>query len=173
MRRLLSVIFAIILSAANGQDEGNHDPNEPLVSHASFYNMTPYMADMQPLGIRVGETLLPSDRTDTLDRHNSLRGNANPQSSDMEYMSWDNELAYMAQVWAEGCRFVHGNPPNVSPYTQIGQNIWAFTGNRDNPRSPADATQDWYDEVYDYSYDSNTCASGKVCGHYTQVSNVS
>ncbi|KAL2927626.1 Pathogenesis-related protein 1A [Bienertia sinuspersici] len=31
------------------------------------------------------------------------------------------------------------------------------------------AVQLWVNEKADYDYYSNTCASGKVCGHYTQV----
>ena len=31
----------------------------------------------------------------------------------------------------------------------------------------SDSTKDWYDEVSDYTYSSNSCS--KVCGHYTQV----
>ncbi|KAM2731092.1 hypothetical protein EV2_034798 [Malus domestica] len=27
----------------------------------------------------------------------------------------------------------------------------------------------WVAEKADYSYESNSCAAGKVCGHYTQV----
>ncbi|CAH8369080.1 unnamed protein product [Eruca vesicaria subsp. sativa] len=32
-----------------------------------------------------------------------------------------------------------------------------------------DAVAMWVNEQFDYDYSSNTCASGKVCGHYTQV----
>lgn len=27
----------------------------------------------------------------------------------------------------------------------------------------------WVNEKVDYNYNSNTCATNKVCGHYTQV----
>ena len=33
----------------------------------------------------------------------------------------------------------------------------------------AGATQDWYNEKSDYTYDTLTCGAGKKCGHYTQV----
>ena len=40
-------------------------------------------------------------------------------------------------------------------------------------RDLMDAVQDWYDEISFYNYGSSTpCDSGKVCGHYTQVSDV-
>ena len=31
------------------------------------------------------------------------------------------------------------------------------------------AVQLWYDEVMDYTYENNSCTTGKPCGHYTQV----
>lgn len=164
---VLVAIFSVIVLSVYSQDDNAQ--TLPLTSHTAFYNMTPYEAESQPLGIRLGESLLPEDIQDIVNKHNELRTGVYPQSSDMEYMTWDNELAYMAQVWAQGCRFQHGNPPNTSPHTNIGQNIWAFTGSRDSPLSAVDATQDWYNEVVDYHYDSNSCNAGKVCGHYTQV----
>lgn len=30
-------------------------------------------------------------------------------------------------------------------------------------------TDSWYNEKPDYDYNTKECASGKVCGHYTQV----
>ncbi|CAB4290778.1 unnamed protein product [Prunus armeniaca] len=35
--------------------------------------------------------------------------------------------------------------------------------------SGLDAVDMWLVEKADYNYDSNSCADGKVCGHYTQV----
>ena len=33
-----------------------------------------------------------------------------------------------------------------------------------------DAIQAWYNELNDYNYDNDTCAPGKSCGQYRQVS---
>ena len=35
--------------------------------------------------------------------------------------------------------------------------------------SATQVTASWGAEKKDYTYASNTCATGKVCGHYTQV----
>ena len=32
--------------------------------------------------------------------------------------------------------------------------------------------QSWFNEYTSYSYVSNSCASGAVCGHYTQVKTI-
>lgn len=56
------------------------------------------------------------------------------------------------------CRLVHSNGP-------YGENIaW---GSPD--LSGINAVKLWVDEKQYYNYNSNSCASGKVCGHYTQV----
>ncbi|CAN7015733.1 unnamed protein product [Brassica rapa subsp. trilocularis] len=35
--------------------------------------------------------------------------------------------------------------------------------------SGVEAVNMWVSEQADYDYGSNTCASGKQCGHYTQI----
>ena len=50
----------------------------------------------------------------------------------------------------------------------IGENLYVTSAGQYEGVA-RDATQAWYDEKEDYTYDSNTCAPGRVCGHYTQV----
>ena len=73
---------------------------------------------------------------------------------------YDGDLEASAQAWADGCDFTHGG------ISSEGQNIYATTSTQ-NCLAPA--VTSWYDEVNFYDLDSNTCQSGKVCGHYTQV----
>nr|GEY75473.1 pathogenesis-related protein 1-like [Tanacetum cinerariifolium] len=77
-------------------------------------------------------------------------------------MVWDERVVSFAQNYANQrkaeCRLVHSQN---RPY---GENIaWGtqLTG--------ASAVNLWVREKADYDYSSNTCAPGKVCGHYTQV----
>ena len=72
----------------------------------------------------------------------------------------------MAYTWAAGCAFVHGQPPvKKRPFRLIGQNLYMSSRRTD----PAAAVRLWYNEKKHYRYDTNQCARGKVCGHYTQV----
>ena len=78
---------------------------------------------------------------------------------------WSDELAQVAQDYAEVCTFGH-NSNRVSEqteFTSVGENLAAGSG----AANYAQFVQNWYDEVEDYNYDSNTCDN--VCGHYTQV----
>ena len=46
---------------------------------------------------------------------------------------WNEELAVMAQQWADKCVWKHGNPEhNPQPFSYIGQNIHATTGEWQN-----------------------------------------
>ena len=84
------------------------------------------------------------------------------------WQTWNDFLASLAVRWAAGCDFSHGQPSlgNNPPYTAIGQNLYAATGNEFNLTA---AVQVWYDEKTDYNYDTLKCAARKQCGHYTQV----
>ena len=77
----------------------------------------------------------------------------------------------MAQEWAETCKWKHGNPhrnASEKPYSQLGQNLHMVIGSK-TALDIVGATQDWYNEKSDYTYDTLTCEAGKKCGHYTQV----
>lgn len=46
-----------------------------------------------------------------------------------------------------------------------GENLFAST----SVSNTAAVITSWADEAANYTHDTNTCATGKVCGHYTQV----
>ncbi|KAG0468750.1 hypothetical protein HPP92_018078 [Vanilla planifolia] len=90
--------------------------------------------------------------------HNSARAAVN-----VGPMTWNATVAAYAEQYANyrsgSCDLVHSSGP-------YGENLFSGTG-RD--WSAADAVRAWVDEGKDYDYASNSCAAGKVCGHYTQV----
>ena len=98
-----------------------------------------------------------NSQQDYLNAHNAARAQVGVGT-----MTWNNTVATYAQNYANqriaDCNLVHSGGP-------YGENIaWgspSLTG--------TDAVNLWVAEKADYDYNSNTCASGKVCGHYTQV----
>lgn len=78
-------------------------------------------------------------------------------------VSWDDTVAAYANNYANkrkaDCQLVHSNGP-------YGENIFWGGGPGWNA---IDAVKSWVSEKQYYDYASNGCASGKVCGHYTQV----
>ncbi|XP_019631967.1 PREDICTED: peptidase inhibitor 16-like [Branchiostoma belcheri] len=119
------------------------------------------------VGGSFGATSLSQDQINTiLQAHNNYRSAVSPTAANMEYMEWDDSLATIAQSWADGCDFAH-NPSPEATYSgsSVGENIYAGTGSYNAGKE----TENWNSEVSDYTYSSNSCASGRVCGHYTQV----
>ena len=92
-------------------------------------------------------------------------------------LTYSTELATSSQEWAdhlkEGnhCQMQHSKPDG-----KYGENLyWASAvewsnGKREVQQVSAETVVDvWAKERADYDYNSNSCAKGKMCGHYTQV----
>ena len=94
--------------------------------------------------------------------HNNARSNVNPAAvTPLPALTWDSTVASHAQTCAHGCVYAHGGHVNE------GQNLYAAAGTVPTGQS---AITSWVDnEVPYYTYSTNTCQAGKVCGHYTQV----
>jgi pathogenesis-related protein 1 len=81
-------------------------------------------------------------------------------------VSWDENVAAFARSYAArrqgDCKLVHsGGGPN-----HYGENLFWGGG---SDWTASDAVGLWVGEKPNYDYNSNSCAAGKVCGHYTQV----
>ena len=95
--------------------------------------------------------------------HDAIRANASPTPSPaLPAVQWSADVESVAQQWANHCVYEHN-----AARGNLGENIAAS--------SPGvwptivGVVQAWASEVADYDYASNTCAPGKVCGHYTQL----
>ncbi|XP_016047258.1 cysteine-rich secretory protein LCCL domain-containing 2 isoform X1 [Erinaceus europaeus] len=121
--------------------------------------------------IRTRRAIAKSDREEIVMLHNKLRGQVYPPASNMEHMTWDEELERSAAAWAHECLWEHGP---TSLLVSIGQNLAVHWGRY---RSPGFHVQSWYDEVKDYTYPyPHECnpwcperCSGPMCTHYTQI----
>ena len=81
---------------------------------------------------------------------------------------WNAELASVAQNYARQCIFNHNDlrTDQQGTFTYVGENLAITTAPNVNYTQ---MVRNWYDENQDYSYQSNSCSPGAVCGHYTQV----
>lgn len=96
--------------------------------------------------------------------HNKYRRSLSLSAADMQYMEWDDNLARIAQKWADRCIWEHGYTTDPSFEDPMGQNL--YNGyNRD----PHNAMKLWFNEYVDYDFHSNTCQPNQQCGHYTQI----
>ena len=101
----------------------------------------------------------PAGMEGMLAAHNAVRAGVGVPD-----LVWDDTMAEIAAEWsaslaARGCILEHDYS---SPY---GENLYWSTF-ESTPQQVVDA---WASEVADYDYDTNTCAAGAQCGHYTQL----
>ncbi|KAI4377672.1 hypothetical protein MLD38_015261 [Melastoma candidum] len=106
----------------------------------------------------------PSQTDDLTTIHQFLQPhNAARAALGMPPLTWDPHLARYAQSWAgqrrNDCALEHSDGPH-------GENIFWGSGMGWNP---GQAVAAWVSERKWYNYWSNTCAGGRMCGHYTQI----
>ncbi|CAN6450665.1 unnamed protein product [Victoria cruziana] len=110
------------------------------------------------VGILVHATRAQDSPQDYVNAHNTARAEVG-----VGPISWDDTVAAYAQNYAnqriDDCSLVHSDGP-------YGENLFWGSG---GDFTAVDAVNSWVSEKSDYDYASNTCAAGKVCGHYTQV----
>jgi len=80
-------------------------------------------------------------------------------------LTWSSTLATYAQQWAntlkaQNCAMQHRSN------NQYGENLYWSSGMSPTSQSVVDS---WASEIANYTYATNSCATGKMCGHYTQV----
>ncbi|XP_046998606.1 venom allergen 5-like [Schistocerca americana] len=123
-----------------------------------------------------------ADATSVVEAHNRLRdrvaagrerrGRPGPQppAADMNTLVWDDELARIAQRWADQCTFGHDSCRDVERFT-VGQNV--YLSSTTGPIRGAEwstAVQAWYDEVRAFSKNNiNKYQFSAATGHYSQV----
>lgn len=104
-----------------------------------------------------------------LTAHNQAR-----QSVGVPMLAWSAQLAASAQHWADLLlnenRFEH-SPARLRAGGRVGENLSTRRSSAAGGSflTPTRAVQGWLNERADYDYASNACATGKVCGHYTQM----
>ncbi len=108
-----------------------------------------------------------------LDAHNTVRSAVNPPAQTMPNLTWDPLLAQVAQNYTDQCTFAHNanrsiDYANLGGSGYVGENIYATSTSPVGPQAPVDS---WASEVADWTYApfGSDCASGAICGHYTQI----
>ncbi|KAK1441557.1 hypothetical protein QVD17_07555 [Tagetes erecta] len=102
-------------------------------------------------------TLAQNSPQDFVAAHNAARAQVGVGN-----IAWNPTLATYAQNYANqrigDCNLIHSD----GPYGEnLAKGSGEFTG--------TSAVNLWVSEKASYDHATNTCAAGKVCGHYTQV----
>lgn len=123
-----------------------------------------------------------SEKNEIVNKHNDLRqyvasgkekrGNPGPQpaATNMQTMSWDDELATVAQRWANQCNFGHDSCRSVERFV-VGQNVAVTMTTGQQNSKPSDLIMMWYNEVEKMNNRLVDNFSGNIqnVGHYTQL----
>ncbi|XXF77776.1 CAP domain-containing protein [Myxococcaceae bacterium GXIMD 01537] len=100
---------------------------------------------------------------EVLEAHNEVRAGMQPAPAQaLPALTWSPRAEQTAKEWAERCSFEHN-----AERGHLGENLAAATPNTWTTHQMV--KEAWASEVEDYDYAANTCAEGKVCGHYTQL----
>lgn len=124
-------------------------------------------------GMAVADTPPDANMKAVLDLHNSLRLTVNPPAASMPAMQWSNTLTTVAKNYAAKCIWGHNavrtddSKKISSQFTYVGENIAVRSGT--SASGATISVQDFWNEKKDYTYNTNTCAAGAQCGHYTQM----
>ncbi|TPP64568.1 GLIPR1 protein 1 [Fasciola gigantica] len=109
-------------------------------------------------------TLMIQLHTDARNKVLTCQLAGQPQAKSMPDLIYDQGIADKAQTWADTCTVGHDtyDARKTATFPSVGQN---FAGNGDF----GSAFDAWFSENTNYMFDTNTCASTKSCGHYTQI----
>ncbi|KAL1802880.1 hypothetical protein DCAR_0934462 [Daucus carota subsp. sativus] len=112
--------------------------------------------------LMVHYALAQNSPQDYVDAHNAARAAVN-----VGPMQWDETVAEYARNYANqrsgDCALQHSNSNG-----KYGENIFEGGGGG-SVFNAKDAVDSWVGEKQYYDYNSNSCAQGEQCGHYTQV----
>ena len=64
-------------------------------------------------------------------------------------LTWNNDLATVAQKWANQCIFDHDKNRLIPGYRSVGQNVYEASDFNDGPIDLRRAIDGWYNEVQD------------------------
>lgn len=123
----------------------------------------------------------PEEKVAVVNKHNELRmfvasgkerrGSPGPQPKaiNMNLLKWDDELATVAQAWANQCTFRHDRCRDVSRFA-VGQNIGIQSTTGVNNSNATMIIAAWYNEVKDFDRKQvSRLTVFQNVGHYTQL----
>ncbi|KAM3364269.1 hypothetical protein ACQJBY_014550 [Aegilops geniculata] len=133
------------------------DPEPPQLAMASSKSSLAFFALAMAIAV-VANVSAQNTPQDYVNLHNRARA-----ADGVGPVVWNNNVAKFAQDYAAerraDCRLVHSGG-------RFGENIYWGSSQR---MTAANAVNSWVSEKQNYHRGSNTCDTGKVCGHYTQV----
>jgi pathogenesis-related protein 1 len=177
-RELLAIFFVVAACGGVGHEQIDADPNAPDAdpnapdADPNAPDADPSAPDARVTPDAPGGIGEPPNIAGITLFHNQVRA-AVVTTPGIPPLVWNENLEATAAAWAAQCVDVAqpigliDHNPNRSdghPY-YVGENIYGSGGSA----SAMQAVELWAAEVEHYNYPQNTCDTGQICGHYTQV----
>lgn len=160
---LLLTTIAQVSATPDATKEIKLERTKRSACNAKFSHISDHSACLSASADASNAGISAADKTAILAAHNAYRRDVSPSASDMLKLSWDDEVASIAQKWAENC--VLGHDSNYKRYIpgrfSVGQNLAM------GHSSWTAAIDAWHNEVNDFNHGGSNSLSS--VGHYTQM----
>ncbi|XP_033760165.1 cysteine-rich venom protein ophanin-like isoform X2 [Pecten maximus] len=163
--RVLHLSFLVQVALSSSVDNSNpfRRYRRSTNCDAKFNHISDHTACISASSSATSAGISANDKTFIVDHHNGYRRDVSPTATNMRTMSWDDEVAMIAQKWAENCQFGHDD--SYSRYIPgrftVGQNIAI------GQTSWTNAMDAWHSEVSAFTLGGSNVFSN--VGHYTQI----
>ncbi|XP_021340630.1 cysteine-rich venom protein Mr30-like isoform X1 [Mizuhopecten yessoensis] len=161
------LLFSFLVQVSVSSNVGKTNPYRRFKRNANcdakFHHISSHTACISASGSATSTGVSASDQTSILNSHNTFRSNVSPTATNMRTMSWDVEVAMIAQKWAESCQLSHddGYSRYIPGRFSVGQNLAM------GHASWTVAITAWHDEVSAFTLGGTNVFSD--VGHYTQM----
>jgi len=175
-------------SGGSGGSGGAVPSNKQYCDKSSDHTMCKYPGPSTECAAKTkGKDFTAAGKKLIVAKHNELRrkvakgeekdAKEQPKASNMREMVWNDELAAIAQRWADQCTFGHDKDRKKLDGTYVGQNAYMSSSSRESDLDTIMAKMDkatlaWYNEVSEHKFDPADIKPfkfGYQTGHYTQV----
>jgi pathogenesis-related protein 1 len=158
-RRTPLLVLALLAIGCATPDQPSATPTASATPAATPSRSRPPARERQPTAPDPGESPATNDpfAEGFVAAHDQVRARVSAEPR-LPAIQWSPELAADATAWARRCTFEHSS-------TDYGENLSARTDRAD----PAAIVAAWAAEAEHFDHRRNRCASGEICGHYTQV----
>jgi len=111
--------------------------------------------------------LTAAQAVEAVTAHNAYR--SQEPASDLRAMTWSDEMAAVAQGYANKCIWAHGDLYDCEG-KRLGQNLYVQSSSSGFPAfNMTGVAWNWWNERKDYTYSTMACNTGAICGHFTQL----
>jgi len=170
--KLALLVLAALVALARAEDEGLHAVDAPPAKGDTFTGPKVPPGARKHVGKRAATCgtqtrLTAAQAQESVTAHNLYR--AMEPASNEKGMAWSDEMAAVAQAYADKCIWAHGMLVDCSG-NNLGQNLYVQASSAGFPTLNLTAVAwNWNNERLDWDWGTSSCTPNKICGHWKQL----